>query len=108
MERRGIAQIGRGDAVEWVSAIIPAQPGWKIVEPGKNAKGRDRLCAEDIIAWAVVFEDCGVEPITCDGPVRDREYVLLEPGGQVVLPGVARWDNLDEFRAHLTRTGGKI
>jgi hypothetical protein len=107
MERKGIAWIGFREGADAVAAIVPAQPGWKIVEPGEDAQGFERFYTGDIVAWAIL-QNCEVEPLTCDGPQRDREYVMLEPGGQVVLPGVEKWDNLDEFRAHLTRTGGKI
>lgn len=83
-------------------SVIPAQPGWYVVEPLWETPGDsgteylDRLLLHPVIAWVVRVDkkqarfdgpwrvESDVEPLTVDGPAQD--FILKTPDGAFHCP----------------------
>ena len=99
------------------SAVIPAHPGWFLLEPvfdyrpGADGKSEEYICEytrSEIIAWvANVTTDAEdnfargywIEPMTVDtefGGVR-HDCAILTPRGTVVLQRATEYKSLEDF-----------
>jgi hypothetical protein len=81
-------------------AIIPAQPGWLLLEPCYNHGQIIDFRRTPIIAWAVNWEEevegdeIILNPITVEG--AQSTYALVRtPDGQILAPYLGRWDSED-------------
>lgn len=77
-----------------VNTVVPALPGFYVVEPVYGDNGPDGLVRESIVAWIIVYDfdkDDGAVgtqialPVTCDCAGWDNSYVLETPE-QYVIP----------------------
>jgi hypothetical protein len=117
-----------GDTIEklFKLEIIPAHPGWRIVEPYPES-GKpitvEHLHYETIIAWRIeiveredhyrgkdgtthsrkYFFDRPPPAITSDGGSDHDAPILVRPDNSYTAPGYREWTNTDELLEHLNK-----
>ena len=94
--------------------IIPAQPGYYIVEP-VHGDGIEELAKIPIVAWAVTYnyqpkeEDVKflhAQPVTYDGTSHGGDasrLAILGPDGRVEEPFFSTWDSAEDYLNHLRK-----
>lgn len=85
-------------------AIIPAQPGWFVVDifDDKDQTWGAEIWKQPVIAWAILeLPPVKDMPWLWGHPVCvesvNEEYFLLSPDGQVTDPESGSWDTVGDF-----------
>jgi hypothetical protein len=82
-----------------IRSIIPAAPGWFVIEHCSGGEVPDCLAEEPVIAWIVTAHCDGdtipsseARPVTADYATNEMSWLVLKrPDGRYVVDGGERW-----------------
>lgn len=78
--------------------VIPAQPGWFLIDPVSSGEAVVDIRLEPVLAWS--YSADAIEPITIDGRV-DGDVVLKRPDGVLTAPHARDFATLDDVLEYL-------
>jgi hypothetical protein len=91
--------------------VVPAQPGWFVLEEMIADGDAVELHQREIIAWKITVSPqtkntssvMFPEPVTIDSRAVGDDFVILSPAGRVTKPEEGSWDSLDSYKQELRR-----
>jgi hypothetical protein len=98
----GSISIDHAIDTEWLNGtVVPAQPGFFVLYPLVDESGPPSSYRYPVIAWFVDVTSAHYTalPITTDGRPHGDDWAILQPDGQVVVPGDLSYDSLDTWIA---------
>ena len=96
-------------------SVIPALPGYYMIEAIHGDAGIDKLAKIPIVAWVVTYDYWGKEedikfphaqPVTYEGASHgnnDNRIAILGPDGTVDEPFCCTWESEEEYLSHLRK-----
>lgn len=97
-------------------SVIPALPGYYVLDAVHGDAGIEELVKIPIVAWAITYnyvpkeEDVKflhAQPVTYDGASHGshaQRMAILSPEGTVDEPFFCTWESVDEYLNHLRKT----
>lgn len=94
-------------------AVVPALPGYYLLQPVHGEAGIEELAKAPIVAWVVTYDakdsgDIGyphAAPVTHEGTSCDNTLraAILNPNGMVDEPFLTTWENEQDYLDHLRK-----